>query len=376
MEQRERVILALTSLPGVGAQKIRLLLGAVYRPEEVFELSYKDLTDIPGVGPHLAKTVTNFKDWSVVDKLIDQAEKSGASLISIEMEAYPELLRQLPEAPLLLWVKGHAESLKTNAIAVVGTRNPTSYGKKMTAKVVPEMVEAGLTITSGLAYGIDTEAHRVCVDRGGTTVAVLGSGIDRVYPNSNIPLAHRIIDHGGAVITEFPPGTKPDAGNFPVRNRVVSGLSLGTLVVESDTEGGSMITAGVSLDQSREVFAIPHSLDQLKGQGGNKLIKNSQAKLVQHSSDILTELNRFYRDPFSEAEAPPAVQKAKPAWQEIADLDEQSKLVCTLLSDGPLHIDTLCEQTGVPTDKLLVKLLELEFGGCVRQNAGKYFELM
>lgn len=376
MEQRERVILALTSLTGIGARKIRLLLGAVHRAEDVFRLSYKDLTDIPGVGPNLAKTVTGFSDWSVVDRIIDQTEKSGASLISIEMDDYPDLLRQLPEAPLLLWAKGHVDALHTDAIAVVGTRNPTAYGRKMAEKLVPDLINAGFTITSGLAYGIDTEAHRVCVERGGTTIAVLGSGIDRIYPNSNIPLAHKIMDQGGVMVSEFPPGTKPDARNFPVRNRVVSGLSLGTLVVESDEEGGSMITAGVSLDQSREVFAVPHSLEQQRGQGGNRLIKSGQAKLVQQSADILAEINRYYSEHSHEPIQTEDQPTSEPAWQQRTDLDEQARKICELLNGGPVHIDNLSEKTGVPTDQLLVKLLELEFLSCVRQNAGKYFELI
>ena len=373
MEQRERIILALTGLPGVGARKIKLLLGAVHQPEELFRLSYKDLLDIPGVGPYLAKTVSDFNDWDRVDQILDQTEKSGAVIVSRESEAYPELLRQLPEAPLMLWAKGNVETLKTDSVAVVGTRNASSYGKAMAAKFTTGLVKEGFTITSGLAYGIDTEAHRSCVEKGGKTIAVLGSGIDRIYPNANIPLAHKIIDCGGVIITEFPPGTKPDAGNFPVRNRVVSGLSLGTLVVESDVEGGSMITAGVSLDQNRDVFAIPHSLETGNGQGGNMLIKNGQAKLVQDFKDVTVELNRFYTD--SSVVQADIQAEAKPAWEDRNDLDEESRTICRTLNGGALHVDAISGQTGIPTDKLLVKLLELEFKDCVKQNAGKYFEL-
>lgn len=373
MEQRERVILALTGLPGIGARKIKLLLGAVHQPEELFRLTYKDLTDIPGVGPYLAKTVSDFDDWERVDQILDQTEKSGSLIISRESEAYPELLRQLPEAPLLLWAKGNTETLKTDAVAVVGTRNASSYGKAMAAKFTAGLVQEGFTITSGLAYGIDTEAHRSCVEKGGKTIAVLGSGIDRIYPNVNIPLAHKLMDRGGVIVSEFPPGTKPDARNFPVRNRVVSGLSLGTVVVESDAEGGSMITAGVSLDQNRDVFAIPHSLETGNGQGGNMLIKNGQAKLVQDFGDVTVELNRFYTDSSElQVDFKPT---ANPTWEDRSDLDEESRTICRSLNDGALHVDVISEHTGIPTDQLLVKLLELEFKDCVKQNAGKYFEL-
>ena len=360
-------------LHGLGARKIRMLLGAVHQPEALFRLSYKDLTDIPGVGHQLASAVSGFEDWSAVDRVLEKTEKSGANLISLDMAEYPELLRQLPEAPLLLWVKGNMDALHTDAIAVVGTRNASVYGKKMVEKFTGDLVAAGFTITSGLAYGIDTEAHRICVERGGKTVAVFGSGINRVYPNSNIPLAHRILDQGGAWVTEFPPDTKPDAGNFPVRNRVVSGLSLGTLVVESGEEGGSMITAGIAVDQSREVFAVPHPVGSSGGSGCNRLIKNSQAKLVQGIEDITSEIRRFYQhEVLDSSQSKP---EPKPVWQQREDLDDESRKICSLLSDGPLHIDSISEQSGIRTDQLLVKLLELEFSSCVKQRAGKYFEL-
>ncbi len=373
MEQRDRTILALTMIDGLGGRKIKLLLGAVHQPEDLFNLSYKELIRIPGVGPNIAGAVSGFKSWDKVDEVLDQTEKTGSRILSIETDGYPDLLRQLPESPLLLWVKGNVDALSTDAIAVVGTRRASKYGREMAEKLTRELISSGFTITSGLAYGIDTDAHRICVEQGAPTVAVFGSGIDWIYPNSNIPLAHRILEEDGAWVSEFPPGTKPDAGNFPVRNRIVSGLSLGTLVIESGDEGGSMITAKMALDQNREVFAVPHPVGATGGAGCNMLIKNGMAKLVENIEDINSEIRRYYSKEPVTADAPKITKK--PECEERTDLDDQSRMICKLLSEGPLHIDSISEQSGIPTDKLLVKLLELEFASCVKQRAGKYFEL-
>lgn len=364
-----REYIALTLVPNLGAQRIKVLLQKADHPQDVFRMSRKQLLSIHGMGPGTAEAIATFNDWQEVDRVLEQTERIGAQLVSWHDESYPDLLRQIYDPPVLYWLLGNPASLDTPSIAVVGTRKATSYGKKMAARFARELAEKGLTIVSGLAYGIDAEAHRATVECGGTTVAVLGSGIDNVYPSKNRKLAKQIVDAGGAVVSEFPPGTEPNSGNFPIRNRIVSGLTLGTLVVESRKEGGSMITARSALDQNREVFVVPHNISSNNGTGANYLIKTGQGKLVQEIDDILTEIN--IPDLNTESAAA-SEQEAR--WKQC-ELDELSISICKMLEDSPQHIDALAERLEMPSHALLPSLLELEMQDCVRQSAGKIFEL-
>ncbi len=368
--QRE-ALLGLGLIDRLGIQRIRLLLQAVDHPAEIFTLSKSELEQVNGIGPHTAELILSFDDWSAVDAELEKAQRLGAELITYLDDNYPPLLREIYDPPLLIWIKGNADVLNRPGIAVVGTRRATAYGRETAQKLSGELAEKGLSIVSGLAFGVDAAAHKATVNVGGTTVAVLGSGIDVIYPQKNAELAGEIIETGGAVITEFAPGTPPDAGNFPERNRIVSGLTLGTLVVESGLKGGSMITAQSALMQNREVFVVPHSLKNVNGQGCNHLIKRGAGKLVQTVDDIIEELplHETVKLQGQESKSP---QKA--SWKSL-DLDEKSRQICELLSKKPMHIDDLSEATGTPSHALLAKLLELEMQECVRQRAGKNFEL-
>lgn len=365
-----RELVALHLISNLGAQRIRLLLQAVDNPQDIFRMDRGHLQSINGVGPATAAEVVSFNDWDEVDRVIKRAEKLGVELMTYWDEDYPSLLREIYDPPILLWIKGNRNALNNDSIAVVGTRRASRYGLDMAERFSTGLAETGLTIVSGLALGIDGAAHKAVVECGGCTVGVLGSGIDKIYPNKHIRLAHNIIDSGGAVISEFPVGTNPDAGNFPVRNRIVSGLSLGTLVVESGLEGGSMITAKSAIDQNREVFVIPHSLGNANSEGCNSLIKRSMGKLVQNVDDILEEIevhlqvSRNHRSAVTEKN-----------W-ESKDLDDLSVTICEKLAEGPIHIDRLAELLGMQTHKLLPKLLQLEMQKCIRQSAGKNFELI
>ncbi|NGP77170.1 DNA-protecting protein DprA [Balneolaceae bacterium YR4-1] len=342
----------------------------VDHPQDIFRLNTQELISIDGIGPVVANAIQKFNNWDEVDKLLSQTEVCGASIISFRDNNYPALLKEIFDPPILLWVKGDPAILDLPGVAVIGTRRATSYGIRKAKEFTADLTAQHLTVVSGLAYGVDAIAHRTTIENGGKTVAVLGSGIDTIYPGKHKDLAKDIWESGGAVISEFPPGTKPDAGNFPVRNRIVSGLTLGTLVIESGLEGGSMITARSALDQNREVFAIPHSLDNENGRGCNAIIKRGWGKLVQHIDDILDELTvtRVRED------QEPRIQKRN--W-EMAELDEVSGTICRVLHEStyPIHIDDLSEKLEMPTFRLLPKLLELEMMDCVRQIAGKKFEL-
>ncbi|MAO63593.1 MAG: DNA-protecting protein DprA [Balneola sp.] len=364
-----RVLVALSIIPGFGCRRVFNLIRHVDEPEKIFSLSKRELRAVEGIGEASALSLLSFDDWDKVDEIITQTEKNGSEIITLVDPEYPPLLKQIYDPPVLFWMKGNPESLSKPGMAVVGTRNTSPYGRNMAKKLTGELAEEGLCIFSGLAYGIDAIAHKTALEHNAPTVAVLGSGIDNLYPQKNADLANQIVKSGGAVITEFPLGAKPDAGNFPVRNRIVSGMSLGVLVVESGLKGGSMITADLGLDQNREVFAVPHPLTNASGTGCNYLIKRGAAKLVQTVDDIFEELPVAYSDEVHEESA-----SNKPNWRD-EELDEMSVKICEILEEKARQVDDLAEEVGLNTSQLLVKLLQLEMEDLVLQRAGKIFEL-
>ncbi len=369
-EKNLKALIALTLIPGLGNRKALFLLRRFKDASTIFHQSKASLKKVEGIGEATCLGILSFKDWDTVEKMYKISVSSGSQLIGYHDLLYPRSLRHIYNPPLLLWCKGNAEVLSEPGIAIVGTRLPSAYGRKMAEEMAKAVVSKNYCVISGLAFGIDTIVHREAVSNAGLTVAVLGSGINVMYPRENAVLADRITSTGGAVITEFPPGTKPDAGNFPVRNRIVSGLSQGVLVIESGVQGGSLITAELALDQSKEVFAIPHRYDNVKGNGCNYLIKTGQAKLVQSPNDIFEELPGFLHENLKESR----VIEQKTNWRE-AELDDFSKKICEQLEENSLQLDDLADKIQKDTNKVLVQLLGLEMQGLVRQKAGKIFEL-
>ncbi len=369
--QKLRTLLALSLITGLGSKRIKLLVKAFDDPSSIFKRSKRELRSVESIGEASALSILTFNKWDEVDHLIKETEKVKSQIITIADPEYPSLLKQIYDPPALFWIKGNPDALSKQGVGVIGTRNATPYGKNMAEKLSKEIGENGLCIFSGLAHGIDAISHKAALDVGAFTVGVLGSGIDNFYPKENAGLANRIVKEGGAVITEFPLGTMPDAGNFPVRNRIVSGMSLGVLVVESGIKGGSMITADLALDQNREVFAVPHALDNLYGTGCNYLIKTGAAKLVQTVDDILEELPIEQEKKNSSTR----IDLPKPKLWRNEELDDLSKKVCELLELGEAQIDSMSDELEVNTSQLLVVLLQLEMKELVTQKVGKYFEL-
>jgi DNA processing protein len=370
--QTLRTLLALSLVPGLGQKRVKQLVHHLDEPARIFNLSKTELRSVESIGEASALAILSFDDWKKVDEIIEATSKNKSQIITIADPEYPELLKQIYDPPALFWLKGNPEVLSSPGVAVVGTRHASSYGKKMAEKLAGELGEQGLCIFSGLAYGIDAIAHKAALDVGAPTVAVLGSGIDNLYPKENADLANRIVKEGGAVITEYPLGTMPDAGNFPERNRIVSGMSLGVLVIESGVQGGSMITADLALDQNREVFAVPHLLTNMSGSGCNYLIKTGAAKLVQTVDDVLVEL------PIEQGEehrAKKIVQGTQQAHWKQVELDELSTQICERLEKGEVQIDDLADELELKTSQLLVCLLQLEMKELVTQKAGKIFSL-
>ncbi len=363
--QNIRDLLRLSSVFRIGPTKIRALVAHFDTAAEVLEASPLELIRVPGIDKKLASNIAHREqDEEFADEQIKQVNKIGARIITIWDKGYPELLKRIYDPPALIYVLGEFSPRDHQAMAIVGTRLPTLYGQQVTESFSQELSRLGITIVSGLARGIDTAAHTATLKAGGRTIAVIGSGLDVPYPRENKKLLDQIAEEG-VVVSEFPMGTKPDATNFPRRNRIISGLSLGTLVVESAEDGGAMITASTALDQDREVFAIPGNIRESRSRGPHKLIQEGRAKLVQSVEDILIELNlRLDEGTLKKAEPPP-IQLS---------IFEQN--IYELLGNDPIHIDDLAELADKSTSDVLVNLLSLEFKGLIRQLPGKMFVKM
>lgn len=361
----QRALIGLSLVSGVGASRIRALLAQFGSAVAVMNASRAALTRVDGVGPQTAAAITQFDDYAAVDTQLERAAQLQATLIMPWDDRFPSRLRQIYDPPALLWMRGTLTPADDRAIAIVGTRRCTDYGKRQAHRFAQALVREGFTVVSGLAYGIDVAAHRGALDAGGRTLAVLGSGVNRIYPAKHERLAQSIIEHG-ALLSEYPLDTPPDASNFPERNRIVSGMTLGTLVVESHREGGALITARMAVEQNREVFAVPGDVGRKAGVGTNRLIQRGHAKLVLDADDILDELG------MESAAAVDSTDEA-PAEASTESLNAIEQRLYEALDRDPVHIDTLCADTDIDPSTALVYLLSLEFKGLVRQMAGKQF---
>lgn len=364
--EEQRALIALSLVPGVGAGRMRALLAQFGTAAAVMSASRMALTQVNGVGPQTAEAITAFDDYAAVEQQLERADQIGATLITPWDDRFPSRLRQIYDPPALLWMGGTLTKADDRAIAVVGTRRCTDYGRQQAYRFAQELVQHGFTVVSGLAYGIDAAAHRGALEAGGRTLAVLGSGVNRIYPTRHTKLA-RAITEQGALLSEYPLDAAPDASNFPERNRIVSGMTLGTLVVESHSKGGALITARLAVEQNREVFAVPSALGRSAGVGVNRLIQRGHAKLVMDIDDILDELNVEAAHPGSES----AEEVAKP--NPPSELNPIERKLYEALDHEPVHIDVLCDETDIDPSTALVYLLSLEFKGLVRQMAGKQF---
>jgi DNA processing protein len=365
--RERRALIALSLVSGVGATRMRALLAHFNAPSAVFRASRSALEQVDGVGPQTAEAILTFDDRSAVEREVERAEAVGAELVSPWDARFPDRLREIYDPPGFLWLRGTLPEANTPRVTVVGTRRCSDYGRAQAHHFAAELARRGFTVVSGLAYGIDAAAHKGALDAGGRTVAVLGSGVGRIYPPKHTDLAERIVE-SGALLSEYAVDAEPDAPNFPERNRLLSGLSLGTLVVESYAEGGALITARLALEQNREVFAVPGNLTKDSSRGANRLIQRGHAKLVMALEDLLGEL------PDVTVEAPEDVDADTVSGPSPAeDLSGEKKALYDALGDAPVHIDALCEDTGLDPSTALVHLLDLEFEGVVRQLAGKQF---
>ena len=351
-------LLYLTAIPKLGANRIKKLISAFKSPENVLNARADEISMIPGFDKKIADSIVRNRDDKFVEKQLKILEAMNAGIVSLWDNEYPENLKNIFDPPILLFVRGEFKDKDKFSISVVGSRSPSVYGKLAAEKLSAELVRDGITIVSGFARGIDSVAHRSALDSGGRTIAVLGCGVNIIYPPEQRGLFFRIIDNG-AVISEYPFDTPPDPYNFPRRNRIISGLSLGTLVVEAGEKSGALITANQALEQNREVFAMPGHINFPTSRGTNDLIK-SGAKLVQSGNDIIEEIA-------------PHIKKKDIEEKVIPELTQDEQIVFSILSESPVHIDKVAELSGKKTSEVSVVLLNLELKGIVKQLPGTKF---
>ncbi len=371
----QRDWLALTLVPGVGTTLFVRLLSRFKTATEVLGASEAGLAEV--VGPKLGERIRQYRDVVDVDGQIGAMGEYGARLITLEDSAYPHLLGEIYDPPLVLFSRGELHEADQNAVAIVGTRKATSYGLRMAERLGGELAARGVTVVSGLASGVDAAAHRGALDAGGRTIAILGCGVDIVYPSENADLMHQIVQRG-CVLSSFPMGVKPARGHFPNRNRIISGLCLGTLVVEAPPGSGALLTARHAAEQGREVFAVPGHAGERNAMGPHSLLREG-ARLVETVEDVLVELNLpagvlvthgVEVASVSGGEDGAACVAAPPLEPKVSTVEKD---VLSVLALEGSFVDEIALACRIPVSEALGTLTLLELKGLVRQFSGKRF---
>jgi len=357
-------LLRLIGVNGIGNKRILTLFENFGSFESVFNAPVRDISNIIGLDYEIVAQIKEDTFKRFADNQIAEAKKKNFKIMTYWSPDYPECLKRIFNPPVILFYKGHMLKEDFNSIAVVGMRMPSQYGKKATEYFCKELISRDITITSGMARGIDSTAHRCCLKNKGRTLAILGSGLNVCYPPENKELFRDIIQ-SGAVISEFPLHTPPNKENFPRRNRLISGLSKGTLVIEGGIKSGALITAYYALDQGKEVFAVPGNINSKGSKGTHKLIKEG-AKLVENIEDILVEISCFesiYR----------SASSTKNEDEILKSLSSEEVKLWDVLTSEPIHIDKIAIKAGISTSEALSLLLSMELKDCVKQITGMKF---
>jgi DNA processing protein len=354
--------------PGVGPVVGGRLIRHFGTPTAVLSASYSELRAV-GVAEETARAIAGKVSEAAAERQLAALERSGGCVLTLADAAYPALLRDIPDPPLLLFVRGNlSEALAQPCLAIVGSRSCSTYGRNAANRLARDLASRGVTIVSGLARGIDTAAHEAALDVGGQTIAVLGTGLDDTYPRENARLAGRIAE-AGTLVTEFPFEKPPAPQNFPYRNRVIAGLCLGVLIVEAAEQSGSLITARLALEQGREVFAVPGNITSGKSIGTNRLIQDG-AKLVMDWQDVVAEFSYDLRQRLRTGQSP-ATPKESPL---PFDLGEDEQCLLGLVGfDQPVYVDGLIVQSGLGQPRTMAALLNLTLRGLLRELPGKCY---
>jgi len=356
--------IVLNMLDEVGPVRVRRLLDALGTPEAILAAGKGELLRVDGIGAEVARSITGWREQCNLEAELKRIEQAGVRVVTRDDADYPKNLREIYDPPLVLYVKGALSDRDALSIGIVGSRRTTLYGQEMARKLAYQLASVGVTVVSGLARGIDTQAHKGALQAKGRTVAVIGCGIDVVYPAENKQLADEIVGKGGAVVSEFPFGVQPDRQTFPMRNRIVSGWSLGIVVVEANLQSGALITANFAGEQGRHVFAVPGRADSALSKGSNKLIKDG-AKLTEDAEDILSEFEYLLPNPKKKPAA------AKPG--AALELNEHETRVLAAIGEDELVADEIIQRSGLTSACVSTTLLALEMKRVVRQLPGRIF---
>ncbi|HMV08885.1 MAG TPA: DNA-processing protein DprA [Cyclobacteriaceae bacterium] len=365
MDQNRLSLLALHFIDGVGDYVVKQVVSYTGSAEKVFKTPKGKLMQIPGVGEVTAQAILNGKPFERAEKELRKAEKESVELVFYMDKKYPSRLKNIPDAPSILYLKGTIDFENPRTVAIVGTRQATEYGKERVEEIVRDLASHQPLIVSGLAYGIDIHAHKQAVKHGLPTVGVMGSGMDRIYPSAHKETAKKMFELGG-LLTESPFGTKPDAHNFPQRNRIIAGLCDALLVIEAAEKGGALITAEIANSYNKDVFACPGSVGETYSAGCNNLIKSNKANLLTSVKDI---------------EYIMGWDAAKPQKKKVSvaldgyDANEQTVLKVMIDKKANVLIDELSWKSNLPVSQLASVLLGLEFKGVVKSMPGKQYSL-
>lgn len=354
--------LILLNRAGIGYVRLKKLIDIFGEPKRIINAGRDLLITVEGIGPEMALRISALRDGNGIKEERDLIKKYNVSVLSLSDEDYPVSLRNIYDPPLVLYVKGRLTDQDRTAVALVGSRRASTYGINICHSLSGSLAGLGITVVSGLARGIDSAAHRGALLAGGRTVAVLGSGLGHIYPPENRKLAVEISE-AGAVVSEFPMNTPPVPRNFPIRNRIISGLSLGTVVVEAARKSGALITARCALEQGREVFAVPGKAGSSTAGGTHQLIRQG-AKLVENANDIIEELN---------LDIVPFGRISVSSGKKGSALRGPKKKIYDMLSDEPVHIDGIMEECRMSAPETSRLLLELEINKMIKELPGKNF---
>lgn len=349
-------------VPGIGPLLRKALIEKFGTPSAVFAAAPSELRAVDGIGPKLTTAICKAREEIDAAAEIELCQRQGVTILTLEDPTYPEALKHLPDSPGVLYVRGEIKPQDLVGIAIVGSRHATNYGLRQAERLAESLSRAGFTITSGLARGIDGKAHAAAIAAGGRTLAVLGSGVLNIYPPEHGGLAREVMAHG-ALISEQPPRAQPLAGAFPQRNRLISGLSLGVIVVEAALGSGALITARHAMEQGREVFAVPGPVDSRVSHGCHRLIRDG-AKLVETADDVLEELGPLVA-PAPRAQAGPEIHHPV----ELL-LNEPEKRVLSAIGSSPTTVDNVVVASGLPVPQVLATLSVLEMRRVVRRLSG------
>jgi DNA processing protein len=365
MDQNRLSLLALHFIPGIGDYLIKQLVSYCGSPEKVFKTPKGKLLKIPGVGDVTAEAIIHGKPFSIAEEEFTKAEKEKVELIFFTDKKYPSRLKQINDAPTMLYAKGNIDFENPKTVAIVGTRQSTAYGKDCVEQLVKDLVSHQALIVSGLAYGIDIHAHKHAVKNKLPTIGVMGSGMDVIYSSAHRDIANKMMENGG-VLTEHPFGTQPDAHNFPARNRIVAALSDAIIIVEAAEKGGALITADIANSYNKDVFAFPGNVKQSHSAGCNNLIKSNRAHLITSIKDLQYIMN------WDAGVKPP---KHEPLSLEGYEPHEQVIIKTLLENNKQLMIDEISWKTNLPIGQIASLLLTLEFKGVIASLPGKIFKL-